>query len=359
MKPNGNSLLLQLLRNPSEMVSLSLQQWDIIIPLARQTRVLGVFAHQAIEQGLVGNIPEPVRPHLVAENRLTLRQEQMVRWEVDRITDALSDVETPIVFLKGAAYCLLDLPSAKGRLFSDTDLLIHKSALDDAETALKNNGWREKEKIDQLNSRYFRQWLHELPPLQHKERMTEIDVHHTILPLTDKLNVDPAELIASSKPIKKTTNNRIRVLSPADMVLHSATHLFRAGDYTVGLRDLFDLHGMVIYFSAFEVSFWSDLRSRAITLDLKRPCFYAMHYIRKYFHTDITADFLETLRTWAPSPPCLKVLDLLIERAVLPRQLAALDPVREISSLLLSYWPLPRLKTWLTPLFWKKRFPRN
>ncbi len=186
MKPNGNSLLLQLLRNPSEMVSLSLQQWDIIIPLARQTRGLGVFAHQAIEQGLVGNIPEPVRPHLVAENRLTLRQEQMVRWEVDRITDALSDVETPIVFLKGAAYCLLDLPSAKGRLFSDTDLLIHKSALDDAETALKNNGWREKEKIDQLNSRYFRQWLHELPPLQHKERMTEIDVHHP-LEVSDRL----------------------------------------------------------------------------------------------------------------------------------------------------------------------------
>jgi hypothetical protein len=359
MMPDDKLLLLHLLRKPQEMASLSLRQWNIVIPRARLTKVLGVLAHQAIQQGLVDKIPEPVRPHLVAENRLALRQERMVRWEVDRIADALSEVDTPIVLLKGAAYCLLDLPFARGRLYGDTDVLINKSVLEDAETELKKNGWQEKDGIDHLNSRYYRQWLQELPPLQHQERKTVIDVHHTIIPLIDKLYVNAEELLASARPIEKYSSHRLRTLSPADMVLHGATHFLRGGDFTVGLRNLFDLHGLVTHFSRFEPDFWSTLKTRATTLDLKRPLFYAMHYLRNYFQTDIPDNFLNILRNWAPPQLGLRAMDRLVDRALLPRQHAAPDLGREIALLFFSHWPLPRLKIWLTPLFWQKRLPKN
>ena len=35
------------------------------------------------------------------------------------------------------------------------------------------------------------------------------------------------------------------VLSKPDMVLHSATHLFRNGDFSIGLRDLCDFDWLV------------------------------------------------------------------------------------------------------------------
>jgi hypothetical protein len=359
MKTYNNSLLLQLFRNPNELASLSLRKWNTVIPQARLTQMLGVLAHQAIVQGQIDNIPEPVRPHLVAANRLALRQERMVRWEVDRIADALRTIETPLVLLKGAAYCMLDLPFAKGRLYGDTDFLIYKSVLEDAETELKKNGWKVTDRIDHLNSRYYRQWLQELPPLQHQERMTVIDVHHTIIPLIDKLHVDPEELIASSRPVKQNNSHPIRVLSPADMVLHAATHFLRGGDFTVGFRNLFDLHGMVTHFERFEPDFWSTLKNRAIILGLKRPLFYAMRYLRNYFHTDIPDNFRNILRSWGPTQLCLGAMDRLVDRAILPRQHTTLDPGREIALLFFSHWPLPRLKTWFTPLFWQKRLPRK
>ena len=52
------------------------------------------------------------------------------------------------------------------------------------------HGWL-RMKIDPYDDRYYRVWMHEIPPLRHRERKTEIDLHHTILPRTSRLKPDP------------------------------------------------------------------------------------------------------------------------------------------------------------------------
>ena len=52
-----------------------------------------------------------------------------------------------------------------------------------AEQLLLHAGWSHM-KADEYDQHYYREWMHELPPLQHKERGTVVDLHHGILPVT-------------------------------------------------------------------------------------------------------------------------------------------------------------------------------
>ena len=61
--------------------------------------------------------------------------------------------------------------------------------------ALLAAGW-EWVKEDAYDDQYYRRWMHELPPLIHRERDRMIDVHHAILPLTARPKPDMAAMIA-------------------------------------------------------------------------------------------------------------------------------------------------------------------
>src|SRR6185369_7679643 len=91
----------------------------------------------------------------------------------------------------------------------------------------------------------------------HKERDRMIDVHHTILPLTARRTPDAAALIAASQPL----GNGLSILSPPDMIVHAAAHLFADGDLAGGLRNLWDIDRVLRQFAG--ESFWDRLRERA------------------------------------------------------------------------------------------------
>src|SRR3546814_17950409 len=72
-------------------------------------------------------------------------------------------------------------------------ILFRASRPDAVEAGLIAAGW-EWVKPDPYDDQYYRRWMHEVPPLTHKERDRMIDVHHTILPLTARQTPD-AEVI--------------------------------------------------------------------------------------------------------------------------------------------------------------------
>ena len=88
--------------------------------------------------------------------------------------------------------------------------------------------------------------MHELPPLIHRTRDRMIDVHHTILPLTARPTPDAEALIADSLML----DNGLRILAPADMIVHAAAHLFADGDLAGGLRNLWDIDRLLREFAA-------------------------------------------------------------------------------------------------------------
>jgi hypothetical protein len=206
-----------------------------------------------------------------------------------------------------------NLPSARGRLFSDIDIMVPKDSLNAVEAALMMHGWASTHH-DAYDQRYYRTWMHELPPMQHIKRMTVIDVHHAILPETAPLRPDPQKLREAARAVDG--NDNVRVLAPVDMVLHSAVHLFHDGEEN-GLRDLVDIDRLLRHFSNLP-SFWSTLVVRAEELDLTRPLFYALRYATHMLHTPVPPTVLEAAKIGRPNGLKLAVMDQLYLRALLP-----------------------------------------
>ena len=323
-------LLVAVLRAPQAMARLALSEWDLLLRQALAANLTATLDALAAEHGLQDAIPAQARRHLGWAGAQMRRHREGVRWEVDRIGAALAGSGVPLLLLKGAAYALAGLPAAAGRLFSDIDILVPRAALDEVEAALLKAGWMGQHH-DAYDQRYYRQWMHESPPLRHFQRGGVIDVHHAILPLTAAAQPDPALLRAASVALP---GQALRILAPCDMVLHSATHLFYDGEFDKGLRDLFDLHRLLLHFGP-GAGFWEQLPARAHALQLGRPLFYALRYCVRVLHTPVPQEVLAALAPAAPNAPLLALMDALFERALMPAHASCGDALSASARLVL------------------------
>ena len=234
--------------------------------------------------------------------------------EIQQVAAALGDLRAPIVLLKGAAYHALDIPAMRGRLASDLDIMVPEQSLDDAERLLVRAGW-EHVQHDTYDQRYFRSWMHEIPPLRHRLRGTFVDLHHMILPPTAHFKPDPAQLFDHAVTIAGTN---LKTLSKTDILIHSATHLFTQGEFDHALRDLIDIHDLLTHFGA-EPCYLSHLEARARQLDLHLPTHYACRYARDLLGTNVQLRTQSTPGTAARSGFLQFAMDLLYPPALLPR----------------------------------------
>ena len=305
-------LLFSLLANPRQMVGLDLQTWDVFIRQARNADLLGRVYELVAEHQLFDAVPLPVRPHLLSARRVARRHSAMVRFELGNLLGILAKLETPVVVLKGAAYVLAGLPAAAGRVFSDIDLMIAKDRLDDAEKLLKVQAWIAS--ANSYDDKYYRKWMHELPPLQHLKRHTLLDLHHAILPQTARLKPNSAELFAAAVPVDGYPN--AFVLCPEDMVLHSATHLFQDDEFKHGARDLVDLDSLLRHFAKDE-AFWQRLVQRGEIMDLSRPLYYALRFCQRLLATPVPESAMaQAAQVGRPAGPLAFGMDKLFERAL-------------------------------------------
>lgn len=336
--------LVALLRRLESVGTLSGWQWTQVLAHARAERLAGPLAMRLAQIGLDVGLDPLVQRHLLADRRVAERRERVLRWEARHISDALESVGVRIALLKGAAYVLSGLPNGLGRTSSDIDILVPRSALEAIEAALLAHGWTHL-KIDVYDQRYYRSYMHELPPLLHEERGTVLDVHHNIAPLTSRLQVPEAFLWNDAEPVTGTPFFR---LNPAIMTLHAAIHLFHDGEITGGLRDLVDLDGLFRHFSS-QPQYWERVVDCAALPTLGRPLFYAQRYARLWFDTPIPIDVVNRLEAYRPARPLLRLMDHLIEAAFAPTCLRTGRKRGDLARWLLymrSHWlrmPLPML----------------
>lgn len=277
------TLLRAALLDATTLGRLGASDWDLLVRVARRADLLARLAAGARQAGVWPALPEAPRRHLEGAEVLALRQQRELRDEVHCLAEALRPIGVPLVLLKGAAYAMTGHPAAQGRMVSDVDILVPHERLADVETALMMAGWVSTHR-DAYDQRYYRQWMHELPPMQHMRRGTVVDVHHTLIPRTARLRPDPRLLLDAARALPKTPHAGrpgdgldVRVLSPLDWVLHSASHLMHEGDFALGLRGLVDLDALVRT-GAEAPDFWPALLERAARLDLVPPLFDALRY---------------------------------------------------------------------------------
>ena len=297
------------------LAALDARAWEALLGQARQSQLLGRLAQQLTQQQRLHEVPAPVRPYLEGMRRLLARQQREVHWEVACMGRALREVRAPVVLLKGAAYVMAGLPPAVGRVFSDMDVLVAHEQLSTVESALFRAGWIHED-ADAYKDHYYRTWMHEIAPLRHVQRGTVLDVHHTISPPTSRFRVDGRQLLERVVPIAGLEG--FFVLCPADMVLHSALHLFQEGELNKGLRDLLDMRDLLVHFGQDE-RFWPDLLARAQTLGLGEPLFHVLHHLEQLLAYRCPEHLRARVQGLAPSWLGRQLTLALFTRALVPQ----------------------------------------
>lgn len=303
--------LLRSLREPACMASHDDATWDLLLRQALSAGVLARLGALAREAGVEPALPLPVRRQMRALLAVSAEQRRAVRWELVQLSRDLAALPGPVLLLKGAAYVAGDLPPAPGRLFSDIDLLVAREQLDEAEAALMLSGWVSAAGTS-YDERYYRQWMHELPPMIHLRRQTNLDLHHNILPLTARLKTHSAPLLAASEPVAEFP--RFSLPSALDQILHSATHLMHEGEWGHGLRDLADLDSLLRR-QADRTGFWDALLDRAALLGLGRPLFYGLSQCRRWLLTPVPDSVLERCPA-RPGSLTRRLMDAVFARAL-------------------------------------------
>jgi hypothetical protein len=330
-------LLVRTLRSPDAITGLSMSEWDILVRQARAAGLLARLAHRFRQHGLSGAIPEMARWHFDAAETLASKQRTAVRWELQQLRAALADLDIPLVVLKGAAYVAANLRAADGRLFNDIDILVPRDKLPRAESSLMLAGWHATG-LSAYDQRYYRRWMHEIPPLQHIQRETVIDVHHAILPDTARYHPDSAKL--QSRAIAVEGLPGVFVLAAEDRILHSATHLFHDGELQHGLRDLTDLD-LLLRDAAVDPGFWPRLTARAEVLQLSRSLFYALRYVRHFLDTPVPDSVMASLDKYAPNRFTLALMDSVFSRALAPAHASCADfftPAARLAAFVRAHW---------------------
>ncbi len=273
-----SNLVIEAYRNPEAATLFSLKAWDTFVRQSRKANLLASFYTIFENHGLLDKIPSKPKTHLQAAHRFADKHATDIRWEIDKLSKAFDQLEQPLVLLKGAAYLAAKLPNCTGRVFQDTDILVAETALTKVENKLNQHGWYQAQ-ITAYDERYYRRWSHELPPMRHLQRKSLLDVHHRIVQPTASLNPSTTKLLNS---IQQLPASNVFTLAPTDMILHSIVHLFNDGEFDHALRDLIDIDQLIRHFNT-DLKLPGKLVDRAEQLDLERPLYYAMRYLRLVF----------------------------------------------------------------------------
>ncbi|KQM65611.1 hypothetical protein ASE75_04990 [Sphingomonas sp. Leaf17] len=268
--------LVRALRDPGSVAALDGEGWTALIAMARAEQLIGSLAGRL--RGLP--VPDGVAAILDEARQSAEHGRRVALWEAEMIRRALAPIGCPVVLLKGTAFVAGGLDAGQGRSIGDCDILVPRDRLGAVEAAILAAGW-EWVKPDVYDDAYYRRWMHELPPLIHRDRDRMIDIHHTILPPTARPTPDAAALIGGSVALE----NGLRMLSPADMVVHAAAHLFADGDLAGGLRNLWDVDRLVREFADNNSGFHDALRRAAVNHDLITAVRRALRLANRLYRT--------------------------------------------------------------------------
>lgn len=268
-----------------------LEQADV----ARRLNLIGSVGEKLRLHGV--QPPPNVARHFEGARQLSERQRQSVLWEVRCLDDCLATLGVPVMLLKGAAYAMADHPVSHGRLFGDVDILVPEAVLGDVEHELMRAGWASA-KSDPYDQRYYRQWMHELPPMFNVRRGSVLDVHHNVLPRTARHHPDPALILDRSQALPG--HACIQVPALEDLLVHSLVHLVHEGEFHNGLRDLVDIDGLIASAPDPE-AFWQRVLTAAAGNGLAEPVRLGLLLARDCIGSPVPETILQALSPGEPT----------------------------------------------------------
>lgn len=285
---------LQLLQNPVLFVeNASAADWTSLIHQARQQALLGSCYFLMQELNLYDKVPEKVQNHLLSGAIYAEKQKVTLHNELAKLELFFADAPYPCILLKGTAYRLAKLPFARGRVFSDIDLLVPHSDFPDALERLNQAGFIEFELSD-YDRQYYLRWSHQHPPLIHFLRGSSVDLHHHIYPISSAENVLVSPLLKQSI---RLPGSAFSLPTAPQLFIHAAVHLFYQDESHKLTKDLWDLYQL--YQSTVQLHDQQSLVDAAIELNAGAALYYALDVLHWLFKIKLDDDSRAALYAFA------------------------------------------------------------
>jgi hypothetical protein len=341
------NLLNGLLRDPTIVRQWAVEHWNRFLPLARNARLLGRCLYLLEKHNLIDVVPQRIIDQLRGALAQTRYLQIQAKRELRQVWRVLEREGIVPMALKGVAYLHAQLPPAPWRNLSDIDVMVREEDIGRAEKALLDAGWVLSGEFDAYDQHYYRDWMHEVPPLRHRKREMEVDLHHNLAPPVSRIRIEASRLWDVAVEVTDPNGLTARVLAPADMLLHNAIHLFMNDELRGGLRDVMDFRDLFEYFLAEEPAFEQRLCARAQELGCARPLYYAVTTAQRLVGLAPSGEFLNQVRAGAPVLPVAILMAWLIGQALSPPRLGQWRSGLATRLLFLrSHWvrmPLPML----------------
>ena len=328
------NILNYILITPEKICSLTESEWELLIRQGRTAHMLGRLYYIFKYNELLQHIKNKYLWHFESAYKLSQKLLHNSLRELDELSRTLDEINVKPIFLKGAAYQAANLPCSIGRIMSDIDLLVDKNQLALVQNHLLKYKWMANP-IDDYDEKYYRTWMHEIPPLRHITRLTTLDVHHNILPLTNKKVIDPRRL--NYRQVSHDWFGEILTLDPVDTVIHSSVHLFTESEFPKGLRDLSDLDMLIRHFSETDAIFVDKLIERSNELGLANYIKLALRYTNLILQTPVTATKKHLENNNLQSKLSIKFWDFCYTNIFKPHHSSVNSPALRIAKFTL-YW---------------------
>ena len=327
-------LFIHALMCPDTLTQHSVRELEGIVRYARRAGLLANLAERAQAEGV--DVPE-LADVFEGAQMYAREHSRRIEWEMAQLEPLVRELDCPVLVLKGGAYLAMDLLSSRGRLLSDLDLMVPKQDIRQVESLLLRHAYR-SQKQDAYDQHYYREWMHELPPLVHVARGTVVDLHHNIAPPVSRLKLDAANLFQRAVPLVE--GSPYLRLSDEDLVLHLCIHMFHDGELHNALRELCDLDAMLRRFGGDE-DYWMRLLQRAQALGVLRPLYYGTRFARLLLNTPLPEELVRYLEIAAPLQPLRGLIESAMRRAILPpegERPGFLDAASEQLLFLRAHW---------------------
>jgi len=351
-KLDHSEAIKQLLICPWLVSTWSEKHWESLISQCYATSLMARVNWVLKKNNLTHHIPQTLAWHFAAANKAYDAHLHDVNREIDCINKALAPIDIKPVYLKGAAYIVTEENASHGRIFSDIDIYVPKNKINACEQILLWSGWVGSNK-DDYDEKYYREWMHEIPPLINIETGATLDIHHNLSPVISRIKINANILEKQIEPGKKANTY---VLSPEDRLLHSAIHLLTGEEFYKSFRDLTDLDFMLREYSNKDKEFWEKLISRAREMGVGRVLYYCFRYCSRILHTPIPASSFAAIKESGPHRLLLPIMDSLFYRTLNPSHTSFKDNLYGVSCFCLflrSHWLKMPLKI-LIPHLLKK-----
>ncbi|NTS75963.1 nucleotidyltransferase family protein [Catenovulum sp. SM1970] len=274
--------------HPETAISISDEKWSHILLILRHQQVLARYYYILNKAQVFEQLSPYVKRHLLNSKVLADKQKRQIFFETEQLSKALYTLDINPIFLKGAAYTLINNFVSEGRKYSYIDILVSEEQLNYVEQSLIIDNWFGEE-ISAYDQHYYRKWAHEIPPLIHAERGTTLDVHQNWVPVVSNRSIDPTVL---NGYIEETKGGYL-VLKPEAMIAHSLIHLFFDEDFKHGYRDLLDLD--ILFKQHCTALFHQNLVELMDKLGFSFELFLSYRYCKQLLSTPIPEEAYQAL----------------------------------------------------------------